>query len=179
MCKKHTLEWIYEHFEELLSVTCVGAMVLCLAFQVGMRWVTGAGVPWSEEVSRYTFLWATFAAAPMLAKRCGHVRVTAQFLLFPPPWRLGFRLFCDAVWVVANLFIAWWCWAVVMDGLEFPEISPTLGIVRGYVELVIPLSFVLMSWRIVEDYVRRWRRGQLYDLVLEAYEQKGAEGDGR
>ncbi|MBU1358817.1 MAG: TRAP transporter small permease [Gammaproteobacteria bacterium] len=166
----HPLRWCYEHFEELLSVTCLAAMVLCLMLQVGMRWITGNGVPWSEEMSRYTFIWATFAAAPMLAKRAAHVRISAQFLLMPPRFRLAFRMVCDAIWVAANLAFAWWSWQVVRGALEFPEISPTLGFARAWVELIIPASFVAMSWRIAEDYLRRWRRGTLLELVREDIE---------
>jgi len=164
------LRWCYEHCEELVSVACLAAMVLCLALQVGTRWVTGNGLPWSEEMSRYTFVWATFAAAPMLAKRAAHVRISAQFLLMPPRMRLGFRMLCDALWVVCNIVFAWWSWQVVRDALEFPEISPTLGFARAWVELIIPFSFIAMSWRIAEDYLRRWHRGDLLALVSDERE---------
>ena len=70
--------------------------------------------------------------------------------------------------------IAWWCWEVVKSGLEYPELSPTLNIVRGYVELIIPISFLLMNWRIAEGYVIRWRQGTLLDLVLEESEKAEA-----
>jgi len=171
MRKALSFRWLYDHFEELLSVSCMGAMVLCLVVQVGMRWATGAGVPWSEELSRYTFLWATFSAAPMVAKHAAHVRISAQFLLFPMQYRLGFRIACDAVWIVFNLLIAWWSWNVIQSGIEFPELSPTLGIVRAYVEMIIPLSFIAMSWRIVENYLIRWREGSLTELVKQEVEQ--------
>ncbi len=171
MKKCLSFRWLYDHFEEMLSVTCMGAMVLCLVVQVAMRWATGAGVPWSEELSRYTFIWATFAAVPMVAKHAAHVRISAQFLLFPLKYRLFFRIVCDSIWVVFNLLIAWWSWDVIRSGIEFPEISPTLGIVRAYVELIIPLSFIAMSWRIVENYYTRWRSHSLIGLVKEEIEQ--------
>ena len=46
-----------------------------------------------------------------------------------------------------------------------PEVSPTLGVVKAWVECIIPFSFVLVSWRIVEEYVVRWRNGTLGELV--------------
>jgi TRAP-type C4-dicarboxylate transport system permease small subunit len=78
-----------------------------------------------------------------------------------------FRILCDAIWVAANLMFAWWSWQVVRGALEFPEMSPTLGFARVWVELIIPLSFLAMSWRIIEDYARRWRRGTLTELVID------------
>ncbi len=163
----------YDNFEEILSVTCVGVMVACLMLQVGARWVTGAGIPWTEELSRFSFLWAVFASAALVAKHGTHVRITAQYLLMPPKLRLVFRGFTDVLWVIFNFYIAWISWNVVYSGLDFPEISPTLHIVRGYVEMIIPFGFVLMSWRIVENYYLRWKNGTLIELVQEEFEKAG------
>jgi TRAP-type C4-dicarboxylate transport system permease small subunit len=167
------LRKLYDHFEEILSVTCVGVMVACLMLQVGARWVTGSGVPWTEELSRFAFLWTVFSAAPLVAKQCAHVRITAQYLLMPPKYRLGFRIFTDIIWIGFNLYIAWASWQVVSSGLLYPELSPTLKIVRGYVELIIPFGFVLMSWRIVENYLIRLKNGTLLHLVQEEFEMVG------
>ena len=164
---------LYDHFEEILSVTCVGVMVACLMLQVGARWVTGSGVPWTEELSRFAFLWTVFSAAPLVAKQCAHVRITAQYLLMPPKYRLGFRFFTDVIWIGFNLYIAWASWEVVSSGLQFPELSPTLKIVRSYVEMIIPFGFVLMSFRIAEGYVVRWKNGTLLELVQEELEMVG------
>jgi len=164
---------LYDNFEEILSVVCVGVMVACLMLQVGARWIGGQGLPWTEELSRFAFLWAVFSAAALVAKHGSHVRITAQYLLMPPKYRLGFRIFTDMIWVAFNIYIAWTSWEVVSSGLEFPELSPTLKIVRGYVEMIIPFGFVLMSWRIVENYVIRFRNGTLLELVQEEFEKAG------
>ena len=55
--------------------------------------------------------------------------------------------------------------ACIEEGLYYPEVSPTLGVVKAWVECIIPFSFVLVSWRIVEEYVVRWRNGTLGELV--------------
>ncbi|MDO9581492.1 MAG: TRAP transporter small permease [Desulfomicrobium sp.] len=162
---------LYDNFEEILSVICVGVMVACLMLQVGARWIGGHGLPWTEELSRFAFLWAVFSAAALVAKHGSHVRITAQYLLMPPKYRLGFRMFTDTIWIIFNIYIAWTSWQVVSSGLEFPELSPTLNIVRGYVEMIIPFGFVLMSWRIVESYVIRFRNGTLIELVQEEFEK--------
>lgn len=163
----------FDNFEEVMSVLCVGLMVACLMLQVGMRWFTGHGVAWTEELSRYTFLWTVFFAAILVAKQGAHVRISAQYLLMPPKYRLGFRMFTDALWVCFNIYMAYLSWGVIQGGLEFPEISPTLKIVRGYVEMIIPFAFVTMSFRIIEGYIVRWKEGTLLGLVQENFEAEG------
>ena len=166
------LRKLYDNFEEVFCALSVGVMVACLMLQVGMRWATGSGMAWTEELSRYSFLWAVFVGAALVAKHNAHVRISAQYLLMPVTVRLVFRFFTDMLWICFNLYIAWLSWGVIKSGLLFPEISPVLGIVRGYVEMIIPFGFVLMSWRIAEGYIRRWRQGTLADLVLQVHEQE-------
>lgn len=163
---------VYDSLEEAFCAFLVGVMVACLMAQVGMRWITGMGLAWTEELSRFMFLWAVFVGAALVAKYNAHVRITAQFLLMPPKARLVFRMLTDAIWIGFNLFIAWQSWQIIREGLQFPEISPTLKVVKAYVEMIIPLGFLFMSWRIVEGYLIRWRKGTLIELVHYAQEKE-------
>ena len=71
----------------------------------------------------------------------------------------------DIIWIGFSLYVAWIGLACIEEGLYYPEVSPTLGVVKAWVECIIPFSFVLVSWRIVEEYVVRWRNGTLGELV--------------
>ena len=79
--------------------------------------------------------------------------------------RLFFRIISDLIWIGFNIFFVFVCWETIQEGLEFPEISPTLQVVKAKVEMILPISFLLTSFRIVEDYVRNYRAGTLYSMV--------------
>ena len=138
-------------------------MISSLAFQVIVRATVGGAVSWAEELSRYTFVWAVYIGASLAAKRGAHVCITAQFLLVPPKVRLFFKILADLIWVGFNIFFAVNGIGMVAEAFEFPEISPTLGIAKAWVELIIPVAFFLMTWRTVELYIKNW--GHLQDLV--------------
>lgn len=161
----------YDNFEEIFCVLCVTIMVTCLMIQVLFRWIGGSGMAWTEELSRYAFIWTVFIAAALVAKHNAHVRITAQYALMPVKARLALLISTDVLWVIANLYFAWLSWNVIQGGLLFPELSPTLGIVRGYVEMIVPFGFLLMSWRIIEGYVKRVIAGTLRELVENNYNQ--------
>ncbi|MCL2123922.1 MAG: TRAP transporter small permease [Desulfovibrionaceae bacterium] len=161
------LKQFYDNFEEAFCAVCMAAMVTCLTLQVGIRIVSGSALAWTEELSRYAFLWTVYIAAAFIAKRNAHVRITAQFLPMPLWTRFIFRLIADVIWVFFLLYIAWQSWLSIETSLEFPEVSPTLHVTKAYVEMIIPAGFILMSWRIVEDYLKRLRGGTLYELVRE------------
>ncbi|PMR68254.1 TRAP transporter small permease [Halomonas heilongjiangensis] len=161
----------YGNFEELFCAFCMSVMVACLMLQVGFRWVGGTGMAWTEELSRYAFIWTVFIAAALVAKHNAHVRISAQYGLMPVKARLALLMTTDALWVVCNLYFAWLSWNVIQSGLLFPEISPTLRIARGYVEMIVPFGFLLMSWRIIEGYLKRMIAGTLHELFDNTYNQ--------
>lgn len=82
-----------------------------------------------------------------------------------------FRILSDMICVAFNVMIAWYAWEVIRENYEFPEISPTLGIVKAHVEMIIPCTFLLTSWRIIEIYLRRIKEGTLYSLVKNVGEE--------
>ncbi len=159
------LKTVYDNFEEGACALFIGVMVICLFLQVAMRIAVGSSLAWTEELSRYSFLWAVYVGAALAVKKGGHVRITAQFMLLSIRWRLVFRILGDIIWIGFSLYVAWIGLTCIEEGLDYPEVSPTLGIVKAWVESVIPFSFVLVSWRIVEEYIVRWRSGTLEELV--------------
>lgn len=162
---KKLLKNIYDYFEEGLCCCMLGAMILCLIAQVIARMTIGSSIAWTEEMSRYTFLWSVYLGAALAAKRGAHVRVTAQFLWMKDNMRLFIRVVTDIIWVAALVFVAFNCLPVIEEGFEFPEISPTMNFAKAWVECIIPLSFVLVAFRVVADYFIRWKNGTLYGLV--------------
>ena len=155
----------YENFEEYLSAFLVGLMIICLMLQVGIRLTTGSALAWTEELSRFSFIWAVYVGASLAAKRTAHVRITAQFILAPVKVRLFFRMLADTIWIGFNIFFIVHGCEMVMDALAFPEVSVTLRWVKGYVEIIIPLGFAMMTWRTIEVYIKNLRNGTLSRLV--------------
>ena len=132
---------LYDNFEEGACALFVAVMVLCLFLQVAMRIAVGSSLAWTEELSRYSFLWAVYVGAALAVKRGGHVRITAQFMFLPTRWRLVFRAVGDIIWIGFSLYVAWIGLACIEEGLYYPEVSPTLGVVKAWVECIIPFSF--------------------------------------
>ena len=159
------LKTLYDNFEEIVCTFFVGMMIFALTTQTVWRVFTGSSFAWTEELSRYSFIWAVFFAAALAVKRSAHVRITAQFMKAGLKTRLFFRIISDLIWIGFNIFFVFVCWETIQEGLEFPEISPTLQVVKAKVEMILPISFLLTSFRIVEDYVRHYRAGTLYAMV--------------
>ncbi len=143
----------------------VATMVFALTLQVFMRFVFSSSLAWTEELSRYSFIWSVYMGGVLAVKHSQHVRITAQFLIFPPKVRVAIMMFTDLLWIAVNFFIAYHSCVALESAFEFPEISPTMGIVKGYVEAMLPLSFMLMNMRLIMKYWELIKNNDLMSLA--------------
>ncbi|WP_243545691.1 TRAP transporter small permease [Pseudodesulfovibrio tunisiensis] len=143
----------------------MATMVFALTLQVFMRFVLSSSLAWTEELSRYSFIWTVYMGGVLAVKHSQHVRITAQFLIFPPKVRVVVIMFTDLLWIAANFFIAYQSGLALQNAFEFPEVSPTLGIVKGYVEAMLPACFLLMNVRLVMKYWELIRNRDLMSLA--------------
>lgn len=156
---KKILGLIDRRLEEAVIVFLMSVLVLGLVYSALVRYfVTIPALTRftyiSEESSLFAFIWLIYFGAALAARDGAHFRVSAQFSRLPPrlkPWRF---LLADIVWVLFNLF-------VVAQGIELVRIttqrtenSLALGIPMWIVYLIIPVSFLITAFRVVQRYVR-------------------------
>ena len=146
-------------FELILANASLAALVLVLAAQIFFRYVLHIGLSWSEEISRFVFVWFVYISASLAAQRGSHIRVTLFARLLPAPGRFVFLL-ADLVWVIFNAFVVAAGVMLVTRTLKYPVYSTSLFIPLAYIYLVIPLAHALMILRILERQWRAWRYGE-------------------
>ena len=54
---KKILHWLDENLEEFILVIFLIAMTLIMGIQIFCRYVLGMSLSWSEELTRYLFIW--------------------------------------------------------------------------------------------------------------------------
>ncbi len=59
---KKIIHWLDDNIEEFLMLVFLGAMTLIMGIQVFSRYVLGMSLLWSEELTRYLFIWSVFSA---------------------------------------------------------------------------------------------------------------------
>jgi C4-dicarboxylate transporter DctQ subunit len=175
MVRRIALE-VYDNLEKYFCAFLTVLMVFCLGAQVFFRFVLNAALTWSEELSRFAFIWLVYMGAILGAKERIHIRVTAFQLLLPAPWRRFVVILADMAWVVVNLVFAYQGVIQVRHLSHYTYISPALQWNMAYIYSVVPAGFILMSYRIIEGHVRDYRGGGLAALGVEVMAgQRGAQ----
>lgn len=124
--------------------------ILSSSIPVLEHWPLPASIAWGEELSRFAFVWFVFFGATYAARLAAHNRVTFQFKLFPKIAGDVSTVISDLIWIGFNCVMIYYSIAVIKEGFEFPEYSPTLDWVMAYIFMVFPITFFLMNVRIIQ-----------------------------
>jgi C4-dicarboxylate transporter, DctQ subunit len=129
----------------LAAAIASGTVLTCT--QVVLRYVFSSGIDWSEEVTIYAAVWATFIGAAAGLRMNGHLIVDALVVWAPDKVS---AVLAKTGLVVTGLFgcaFAWYSGSLVLRTQHLGQLTPALQIPMWIVYLVMPLAGVLLAFR--------------------------------
>lgn len=144
------LIWLERYFERTILTGALFLIAFVLMAQVLMRYVFRSPFVWSEELARYTLVWAAMLGVSLAVREGRHISV--DFL----PTVMGeasTRFFV----VIAHLGVL--AFSIVMVVYSIPQIerlaaigqsSPTLGLPMWCVYASVPVGFGLAGLRTLQ-----------------------------
>ena len=133
---------VVEAIENAILFLMVAGMVVTIMMQIIGR-IAGHPFPWTEETSRYLFLWMMFVALASGSNRCDSSRVTI-LLQYGPKWLKKFSEVLYAVVVIALfVFMIVWGAQVVQQQIMMNEMGTALLIPMWVIGICQPIAGVL------------------------------------
>lgn len=150
---------LFNNIESYLCRILLSGFVTLLMIQIVSREVFGFSVSWIEELSTFMFVWFAYFGASHAAKMAAHNRVTFQFKPFPPIVPKVSELFADLIWLAFNLYFVYLSYIFVFQKMNLFWKSQTLGVPMKYFYMVLPISFALMSIRVIQVNYLKYVKG--------------------
>ena len=142
--------FVLDNIEGYLCKFFLGFFVILLFVQVVMRVVFHTSLTWSEECSRFAFVWFAYLGASYAARLGAHNRVTFQFKFVPKQVGDISQLVADLIWIGFNSVMTYKSIETIQDMLEFPFLSPALDLPMHYIYMIFPFAFTLITVRIIQ-----------------------------
>lgn len=141
------LQKIASKFEEYFCALLLSVMLFFLTTQVVSRFVFNNSNSWSEEASRYLFVWLVFIGASYAFQKNAHIRIDALMGLFPKAAQKYIKKAGTVVLILFTAFITYHGWRYTWNFYKMGQVSLGLQIKMSYVYLAIPVGFFLMTVR--------------------------------
>ncbi len=161
--------------EDYLLVVFVTGIILVILIQIIGR-VVGHPFPWTEESSRYLFLWMMFVALAAGFNRCESARVTL-FLQMGPKWMKKSSEVLYAVVVLAFfVFMFVYGMDVVIQQIEWEEMGTALLIPMWIIGICQPVGAIMGLIGTVQSFLEFHDRVAIGDKQKEKEKALANEG---
>lgn len=145
---------IYDNFEEKVLVISLLANVILIFSQIIMRSFFGSALSWSEELSRYIFIWQIWLGTSIAFRMNAHIKVDLIYSLFKSEMAHRIiKIIVDVIWLAFNIFLLY-------EGIKLVEsmhmrhvLSAGMRLPLVYVYAVLPISAFLMVVRMILDMI--------------------------
>lgn len=161
--KTGVLHWLNENFECLFMVTGLLSIIFFITWQVVYRYIitqfierAGAAV-WTEELSRYIFIWISYLAVPVAIRKRSSIRVDIIYDHLPERWKNISWIVVDSLFFCLTAVIAWYGCGQIQRLLQFPQYTTALRIPFLIPYLILPFGFGLMCLRLLQDMAKQAR----------------------
>ena len=166
------LGWLNENFEKTFLIIGLLSIILFISFQTVYRYLVtflsgnvGAAV-WTEELSRYLFIWISYLALSVAIKKRSSIRVDIIYDLLSMRWQKASWVFVDLCFLALTLTLCITGWSQIERLLKYPQHTTALGIPYIIPYLVLPLGFGLMSFRLLQDIYAQIRECGFKDSLI-------------
>lgn len=132
---------------EIVLIFLMATLVIDVLWGVFSRHLMPGGQSsWTEELARFLLVWVSLLGASLAFEKHGHLGVDYFVGKFDPTGRKILRLtsFAIVLFFAVGILIAGG-WVLVSRTLELGQLTPALGLKKGYVYLAVPISGLFVA----------------------------------
>ena len=121
---KKILHWLDENLEEFILVIFLIAMTLIMGIQIFCRYVLGMSLSWSEELTRYLFIWCGFLSVSYCSKKCLSIKIEQFVAIFPRRGKAIFKVVNHTFELIFFIYMIPFAYSYMMSSVHSGQLSP-------------------------------------------------------
>lgn len=169
---KKLLHWLNENLEEFILVLLLIGMTLIMGIQVFSRYALGMSLSWSEELTRYLFIWSGFLSVSYCSKKCLSIKIEQFVAIFPRKGKAIFKVVNHTFELIFFLYMIPFAFSYMMSSVESGQLSPACAIPMYYIQAAPLVSFILVAFRILQRWIIEFRIARGEDVYDPAHPER-------
>lgn len=154
---KQILHWLNENLEEALMVCGLAAMALIMGIQVFSRYLLGASPSWTEEITRYIFIWCGFLSVSFCTKKCLSIKIEQFAASLDRKHKAMLKVFNHTIELAFFLYMIPFAFSYMLSAYTNGQVSPACRIPMYWVQAAPFVSFCLCAWRVAQRWIIEWK----------------------
>lgn len=151
------LRWLDDNFEAIIMSSTLLLMSGIIAIQVFFRYVLLNSLAWSEEVSRYLFIYMIYFGISYGVRKSRHIKIDFLISLFSDRGKKVLALVSDALFLAFAVVITTQAGIVAETIARLGQITGATQMPMAVVYSAVPLGYGLVCFRLVQNIVYKIR----------------------
>lgn len=175
------LLYLEENLEEIIMIILLAGMVAIMGIQVFSRYVLGMSLSWSEEITRYLFIWSAFLSVSLCTRKCISIKIDQFIKFFNKRGEAMFKLVNLAISLIFFVYLMPFSYKYLKATIASGQVSPACSIPMYFVQSAPLFCFGLTCIRLVQRLfinmeivlgrdVKPMDEGSLADSITESVE---------
>ena len=139
---------LIEKVQRAVLAVSVPVMVFIMLYQVVLRYVFSNSNSWSEELTRYLFIFNVMIASAIAVRRNSHLQIDILINLFSPKVKAIFTIVATIAGIVFLGLLFKYCLDLCVQAAR--NISPGVGISMSIPYAAMPIGIVFMILTSIE-----------------------------
>ncbi len=141
------IRFLDDKLEELLLIGLLVAMALIMGIQIFCRYVLNYSLSWSEELTRYLFIWSCFISISYCIKRWISIKVDQVIKMLPKKGYVIAQLLLNILLFILFVYLTVHGYQFLLLAIKSKQRSPALGLPMVYVQCSPFVGFALAAFR--------------------------------
>lgn len=140
---------ILKNIEEIILIILLVTMTIVMGVQIVSRYVFQNSLSWSEELTRFLFIWFAFVGWSYSVKEDTIIRIDVFKQKFSPKLKKGFDSMVFVVLFFTSVLIFIYGLQVVLASMKSGQTSAAMGIPIWIVQFSVPFGAMLATVRLL------------------------------
>jgi TRAP-type transport system small permease protein len=140
------LRKVFDYIDEVtkyILFILLGVMLIVAFLQIFYRSVLSISVSWTDELTRYLFIWSVFIGVAYSIRRNGHISIETIYLFIKEENKAKFNKIVYAIQFIFFVGVLIFSMNFVIN--NFWNVSPVLQLPMGFVYISLPIG-CLLCW---------------------------------
>lgn len=143
---------VLKKIQDWIVIIGLGVMTIITVYSVFNRFILRQAVTWSDEATRYLFIWVSLIGASIGVEENVHANVSVFVDFIPKKVR-------KYIYIISNVLCVFFCVVMVYTGIQLViaqsnQVSAAMRINMSVIYLALPVSFILMGINFMANIVK-------------------------
>lgn len=148
------LRWLDDNAELVLLMVALVIMTIAMGMQIVARYIFNSPLSWSEELSRFMFVWSGFLSISYCIKKGIAIRIEQVVDFFPKNVKKIFDIVVSIVLIVYFVYLIPYAYDFLYAAVKTGQLAPAMQIPMSLVYVSPLLGFILAIIRLIQNIIK-------------------------